>query len=127
MNRIGGIVSAWQRGVLTFDETKERLAWAMDPANFLPEVEQISTLPPGESAKSLDILKRIEHKLNLVIQHQGIPLPDELNSEVFGEQARKLADENRKIEAIQLHRELTGAGLVEAKKVMDQYLRRERE
>ena len=126
MNCIGGIVSAWQRGVLTFEEAKQRLEWSMDPSHFLPEAEQISELPPGESAKSLEFLKRIEHKFNLVIQHQSIPFPDELNPAILGEEARKLADENQKIFAVQTHREKTGAGFVEAKKALDRYLQQKR-
>ena len=127
MNCIGGIVSAWQRGTLTFEEAIQRFEWCMDPSHFLPEIEQISTLPAGESARSLEFLRRIEHKLNLIIQHQRIPLPDELNPEIFGEEARRLADENDKISAVQMHREKTGAGFVEAKKTLDRYLQQRRQ
>lgn len=123
MNRIGGIVTAWQKGVMTLDEARERLELAMDPDNALPELEQYSEMPVGESPKALDLFRRIEHKLNLIIRNQDIPVPDELNPQILGAKVKKLADQNRKIEAIQLHREQTGAGFAEAQEIIQKYLK----
>lgn len=59
-------------------------------------------------------LRRIERKLDLILKHLGIdPLPP-VSAEV-----RSLAVAGRKIEAIKVHREQTGAGLAEAKEAVE--------
>ena len=66
-------------------------------------------------------LRRIERKLDALMQHQGGSLPPqgEMSDEV-----RQLArDPARKIEAIKLHREQTGLGLAEAKSDVEDYLK----
>lgn len=126
MNRIGSIVRAWRLGIILLDEAKERLEWIMEPANHLPEVEQIPEPQPFDPEMMLVTLRRIEQKLNLVIQIQGIELPMELNPAILTEEARQLALENLKIEAVKIHRDQTGAGLAEAKQALDQYLARNR-
>jgi len=75
-------------------------------------------LAAGDAAR----LRRIENKLDLILQHLGIeyhrPQPGQnLDSEV-----RRLADAGRKIPAIKRHRELTGDGLREAKEAVEAYL-----
>jgi hypothetical protein len=95
----------------------------MAESNFLPELEQVAELPSGESAKSYAMLRRIEQKLNVVIRHQGIPLPDELNPLILGEEAGKLIDESRTFEAVRRHREKTGALFEDARKAIEEYLR----
>jgi hypothetical protein len=123
MNRIGWTVAAWQKGVMTFDEAKERLVRLMDTSNYLPQVEQLpEPVYSVASQMSLSLLQRIEQKLNIIIQHAGISLPDELNAKVLAEDVKDLAFQNR-IEATQIHRERTGAGLAEAKMLIDEYLR----
>ena len=122
LNRISNLVLAWKKGVVTFEEAKERLMWLMEPSHFMPEEEQVPEESTGDNASTLELLKRIEHKLNIFIRHESIPLPDELNPEILAEDVKKLANENRKIEAIQLHRKRTGGGLAEAKRVLDEYL-----
>ena len=123
INRIGGIVTAWQKGVMTLDEATERLELAMDPENALPELEQYSQMPVDVGQRTADLFLRIEHKLNLIIRGQNISLPDELNPQIMGEKVKKLVDQHRKVEAIQLHREQTGAGLSEAQEVIQKYLK----
>ena len=53
---------------------------------------------------------RIERKLDLLLEHLGIQVPDGLSPRV-----RAAIMAGRKIEAIKLHREETGLGLREAK------------
>lgn len=126
MNRIGSIVRAWRFGIILLDEAKERLEWIMDSANHLPEVEQFPEPPPFDPAMALVTLRRIEQKLNLVIETQGIQLPMELDPAILGEEARELALENRIIEAMKVHRDQTGAGLAEARQALDEYLAQNR-
>ena len=100
---------------MTFDETRELLLRLMNPDNFLPEIEQVQERGDEKaSAAALDRLRRIEHKLK----------PDELNPEVLAQDVEELANENRKLEAIQLHRERTGAGLADAKRVLDEFIQK---
>lgn len=64
------------------------------------------------------MLARIERKLDALIAHLGIETPDDGLAEV-----RKLIAAGRKIEAIKRYREITGAGLAEAKSAVDSGLR----
>ncbi|MFN7020177.1 MAG: hypothetical protein ACK4WH_02460 [Phycisphaerales bacterium] len=66
------------------------------------------------SARLESRLARIERKLDLLLSHLGIaePAPDHAD-------IRELARSGRKIEAIKLYRERTGAGLAEAKAAVD--------
>jgi hypothetical protein len=63
---------------------------------------------------------RIERKLNALLRHQGVdpnlgpPLSDRVK--------QLAADSARKIEAIKVYREETGAGLVEAKEAVEAYI-----
>lgn len=65
-------------------------------------------------------LERVEHKVNMILRHlnidvmQGVPLSDRVK-----EIAR---DPARKIEAIKVYREETGASLVDAKKAVEDYM-----
>ena len=69
-------------------------------------------------------LRRIERKLDLILQFLNVPLKDvELVNQVSAA-VRQLADEGRKIEAIKLYREQTGVGLREAKEVVESYMAR---
>jgi hypothetical protein len=65
-------------------------------------------------------LARIEHKLNLLLQHSGIEALGELR---LSERVKEIArDPKRKIEAIKVYREETGAGLAEAKQAVELYI-----
>ncbi len=83
-----------------------------------------SLLSFGESS-SLDAsrLRRIERKLDLIIEHLGIRCEEELKDGLAGD-VRSLADDGRKIAAIKRHRELTGSSLVEAKRAVEDYMNR---
>ncbi|MFE2515033.1 ribosomal protein L7/L12 [Streptomyces mirabilis] len=59
-------------------------------------------------------IARVEKKLDRILDHLGLAEPDpEL------EQVVALAREGRKIQAIKVYREVTGAGLKEAKDAVD--------
>lgn len=68
-------------------------------------------------------LRRIDRKLDLIIQSLGIELPETVVSGLSSEVCR-MADQGEKIEAIKRHREETGVGLKEAKDAIDSYLAR---
>ncbi|NED35906.1 ribosomal protein L7/L12 [Streptomyces sp. SID8499] len=59
-------------------------------------------------------LARIEHKLDLILDHLDLREEDPRLDEVAG-----LARAGRTIEAIKTYREVTGAGLKEAKEAVD--------
>ncbi len=69
--------------------------------------------------RSLTIL---EQRLDIVIKALGISLSEEFNPKILVDEAKVLARTNRKIEAIVIHRSLTGAGLAVAKQALDEYL-----
>jgi len=64
-----------------------------------------------------DRLQRIEHKLDLILTQLGIASVPLAKAEWQG-----LADAARKIEAIKVYREQTGAGLAAAKKAVEDYI-----
>lgn len=57
---------------------------------------------------------RLERKLDALIKHTGVDVASHTNQEVA-----ELVKAGRKIEAIKLYRELTGAGLAEAKEAVE--------
>lgn len=122
LNRISSIIFSWRRGLLTLDEVTRSLKWLMDPANFLPEAEQIPEPMPSDASASYTALLRVEQKLNTVIKHAGIPIPNELNPVILGDEAKELLRQNNKIGAVKAHRDRTGAGLADAKKLIEAYL-----
>ncbi len=61
--------------------------------------------------------RRIERKLDALMQHHGITLPCKLTPEV----QRLASDPKQRIAAIKLHREQTGLGLAEAKAEVDDF------
>ncbi|QKV91808.1 hypothetical protein HUT19_08690 [Streptomyces sp. NA02950] len=63
---------------------------------------------------------RIERKVDLVIDHLGITVPQPGVEEVV-----RLLRENKKVEAIKVYRKLTDADLVEAKEAVDRMERLE--
>ncbi len=65
-------------------------------------------------------IARIEHKVNLLLRHSGIDLLEGLP---LSDRVKELArDPARKIEAIKVYRQETGAGLAEAKEAVEAYL-----
>ena len=68
-------------------------------------------------------LRRIDRKLEMIVQELGIELPETVVSCLSSEVCR-LAENGEKIEAIKLHREQTGVGLKEAKDAVEGYLDR---
>lgn len=126
LTRLGEIISAWKRGILTFDEAKARLETLMEPANYLPEIEQgpepvevARAEAMGRMARSLRIL---EQRFTLVIEALGIQLARDFDPKVLVDEAKPLARADRKFDAITLHREMTGAGLAEAKRAVETYM-----
>lgn len=124
LNRIGSVVSSWQRGVVTTEEAIQLIHFAMDPANHLPASEMIPLPQADESMRqTLAVVERVEQKLNLVIQHHEVPLPNFLNPGVLSTEVKELADKNQKIEAVSRHRHSTGARLAETCTLIERYLR----
>jgi hypothetical protein len=64
-------------------------------------------------------LYRLERKLDLILKHLAI---DASQLDVLSEEARKLADQGLKIQAIRAHRDQTGLGLRAAKDDVEAYL-----
>jgi ribosomal protein L7/L12 len=63
---------------------------------------------------------RIERKLNALLRHHGV---DPTQGLPLSERVKQLAnDPSRKIEAIKVYREETGAGLAEAKEAVEAYI-----
>ncbi|MBY8342993.1 ribosomal protein L7/L12 [Streptomyces spinosirectus] len=59
-------------------------------------------------------MARVEHKLDLVLGHLGLSEPEPWSDEI-----NALLVEGKKIQAIKVYREATGAGLKEAKEAVD--------
>jgi hypothetical protein len=69
-----------------------------------------------------DRVARIERKLNALLRHHGV---DPTQGLPLSDRVKELADDpSRKIEAIRLYREETGAGLAEAKEAVEAYIHR---
>ena len=62
-------------------------------------------------------LRRVESKLDAILQHHGIASPSKLSPEV----QRLASDPNQKIAAIKLHRQQTGVSLAEAKAEVEEF------
>ncbi|MEU5213751.1 ribosomal protein L7/L12 [Streptomyces sp. NPDC020742] len=71
-------------------------------------------------AKTLDRrLRRLEGKIDLLLADAGIENPDEPGMARIDD----LLAQDKKIEAIKAHRELTGSGLAEAKEAVERRMR----
>jgi CHASE3 domain sensor protein len=69
-------------------------------------------------------LRRVERKLDLILNELNLKYEDDYPGPELSEQVRQLADDpNQKIAAIKLYREQTGASLAEAKEAIEAYLR----
>ncbi|MFM9956893.1 MAG: ribosomal protein L7/L12 [Phycisphaerales bacterium] len=69
-----------------------------------------NTTPP----ELMPTLKRIERKLDLLLEAQGLASPSDGMDDI-----RELIAQGQKISAIKLYRERTGLGLAEAKAAVD--------
>jgi len=74
-----------------------------------------AALRPRERAR----LFRLERKLDAVIKHLNI---DVTQLDQLSDEAKRWADEGKKIAAIKAHRAQTGLGLFEAKEDVEAYL-----
>ena len=74
-----------------------------------------AALRPRERAR----LFRLERKLDAVIKHLNI---DVTKIDELSEEARRWADQGKKIQAIKAHRAQTGLGLFEAKEDVEAYM-----
>ena len=71
-------------------------------------------------AKTSASVARVERKLNALLRHHGV---DATQGLPLSERVKQLAnDPSRKIEAIKVYREEIGAGLAEAKEVVEAYI-----
>ncbi|QTZ92181.1 ribosomal protein L7/L12 [Streptomyces auratus] len=64
-------------------------------------------------------LQRLEKKVDLLLAHAGIAEPEDPRMAEIDE----LLAQDKKIQAIKVHRELTGSGLVEAKEAVERRMR----
>ncbi|GES29769.1 ribosomal protein L7/L12 [Streptomyces angustmyceticus] len=71
-------------------------------------------------AKRTDLrLRRLERKVDLLLAHAGIAEPEDPRMAEIDQ----LLTEGKKIQAIKVHREVTGSGLVEAKEEVERRMR----
>ncbi|REK88826.1 hypothetical protein DY245_19355 [Streptomyces inhibens] len=71
-------------------------------------------------SKTLDRrLQRLERKVDLLLAHAGIEEPQDARMAEIDE----LLAQGKKIQAIKVHRELTGSGLAEAKEAVERRMR----
>jgi hypothetical protein len=69
-------------------------------------------------------LARVEAKLDLLLTHLGLQYIDSTPPTTLSPEAQRLANDGRKIDAIKVHREVTGLGLAEAKAEVEAFLDR---
>lgn len=67
-------------------------------------------------------LIRIEQKLDLILQHLGLALPEQTPSGLSPEVQALCRDPNNKIQAIARYRQETGCSLVEAKAAVERFM-----
>ena len=76
----------------------------------------------GISAADRVRLRRIERKLDMIIEHFGIESAEDDSG--LPPEVREPADAGEKIEAIKAHRDKFGSSLLEAKNAVEAYLRK---
>jgi hypothetical protein len=127
-NRIGFVVSSWQRGVVSAEEAQRLIDAVMDSANYIPASEMIPLPQADESLRAmLAVTERLEQKINLIIRHEGTRLPAALDPGVLSAEVKELAGKNQKIEAVALHRRNTAATLAETCELIQRHLERKQE
>ena len=125
LNRISSLIHGWRKGFVGFEEAERTIHILMQPENHVPESELRPEIDPNSShGPSMSIMKRIEQKLNLTIKQMGVALPDELNPEILCSDAVAFADDNRKIQAVHAQCSQTGLGLADAKRLVEDYIRK---
>jgi ribosomal protein L7/L12 len=85
----------------------------------------LASIPWQVSASSAAVskrLRRVEQKLDLILEHLGVDASQIGTGYEPSEDVRRLADAGQKIQAIQLLRKETGWGLKEAKDAVEEYL-----
>lgn len=121
--KIHQIAKGCINGVLSPKEGIRILSGYLDPANHIPRDEMDSLTKDDKLEKRLvDYLYRIDTKLDMILSHIPDQVPDEINPDLFCKEALLLAQEGKKFEAIQIHRNKTGCLFAEAKQVMDRAL-----
>lgn len=124
--RIGATITppGWVRATHQYGNRVARLDLALDSPIMDPLVWGISVVAvvvlagigsAGVTTKRTERrIARIEHKVDLILDHLGL----REDVPAMG-QVAELARGGRKIEAIKVYREMTGAGLREAKEAVD--------
>ena len=119
---IGRIVDAWNNHVILDSEAERTIAHLMRSENYIPACEAVRVAPTDDKLnRVLTRMQRFEIKLNSIIRHGEVPLPDDVNPDVLLDDVKALIDANNVIAAIKIHRDRTGMGFAEAKKLTDQY------
>jgi hypothetical protein len=79
----------------------------------------------GRSFSAADAarLRRVERKLDLILEHLGIRCDEVLHGDIPLD-VRRLADDGRMIAAIKAYRQSTGSNLVDAKRAVEDYMNR---
>jgi ribosomal protein L7/L12 len=91
--------------------------------DFLGGPAMFSILSTSEFTQADSVrLRRIERKLDRILSQLGIA-PDDESVTGLSDAVRRLADAGKKVEAIKAYRDETGAGLREAKEIIDGYMR----
>jgi hypothetical protein len=126
LNAIYRLIETWSAGVLSNEETFERLERLMSPEDFVPvsDLTPVSNVTVESQIEDIvTIVRRIDIRLADLTSHLDMRVPEELNPEVLFDDVRKLLDAGNIITAINVHRRRTGCGLAEAKRSCDAYLR----
>ncbi|MFI6766923.1 hypothetical protein [Streptomyces sp. NPDC050355] len=82
----------------------------------------IATMAAGTDRRSKTLdrrLKRLEQKVDLLLAHAGVEQPDDPRMAEIDD----LLAQGKTIQAIKVHRELTGSGLAEAKEAVERRMR----
>lgn len=127
LNRMGWVLDYWRIGMVNNKDAVEELTKLFEPDQLIPEPELVRQ--PDTDMVNRQILTqcyRFQYKLNVIMKHLNVPLPDDLNPNILGAEARELADRGEKISAIKAHRDATGTGLAHAKQLIDDYMRQRR-
>jgi hypothetical protein len=123
LNRIGSIIASWQRHVVTAEEAQMAIQKALEPAHCMPKAELFPDPEPAVASRQVvNTLERVEMKLNLLIEHHALLLPDHIDPDILSDGVKELANANRKIEAVSLHRARTGAQLPQAVEIINRYI-----
>ncbi|MFI2188965.1 ribosomal protein L7/L12 [Streptomyces sioyaensis] len=82
----------------------------------------IGTVASGTDRRSKTLerrLQRLEKKVDLLLAHAGVAEPEDPRMAEIDD----LLTQGKKIQAIKVHRELTGSGLAEAKEAVERRMR----